>query len=512
MLSQKHDFNNQTRFSKPIQRVLRIQGAFFKSSLVGQGQSPCEVRGSPPIERRYMNQFDTIAAVSTPYGKGGIAVLRISGPEAIEVADRVFFARSGKKLSETASNKAVYGEIMEGARQLDDGLAVVFRAPASFTGEDTVELSCHGGILLTGRVLTALLSAGARQAMAGEFTRRAFVNGKLSLTSAEALGDLLEAQTDEQISMARAGMRGVLSSKTREIYDGLCDVLAAVFAHIDYPDEDLADISKEEMLERANEALFKLQRLSETYSTGRAVAEGIPTAILGRTNAGKSSLYNRILGKDAAIVTEIEGTTRDILTDTAKLGRVILRLSDTAGLRETGDKVEQIGIDRAKRQAEEAELILAVFDGSRPPEEEDLETVRYLDSLPALKVAVINKCDLGTSKEMSALLAPFEHKISFSAETGEGFDSLLLLVEKLYIDHSLDTGADAILANARQNAAVRSAIEALQAAILAIRQDLPLEICCAEIENTLSALGELDGRTVSEDIVSRIFANFCVGK
>ncbi len=463
-------------------------------------------------ERNIMNQFDTIAAVSTPYGKGGISVLRISGPDAIEVADRIFFAKNGKKLSDMPSNKAVYGDIFEGTRQLDDGLAVLFRAPASFTGEDTVELSCHGGILVTSRVLSALLSAGARQAMAGEFTRRAFVNGKLSLTSAEALGDLLEAQTDEQIGLARAGMRGVLSSKTGEIYGSLCDVLAAVFAHIDYPDEDLADISKEEMLEKAKGALTKLQKLADTYSTGRAVAEGIPTAIVGRTNAGKSSLYNRILGKDAAIVTEIEGTTRDILTDTAKLGRVILRLSDTAGLRETGDKVERIGIDRAKKQAEQAELILAVFDGSKAPEDEDIETVKYLDSLPSLKVAVINKCDLGTDEKMSALLSSFDHKVSFSAETGAGFDKLLQLVEKLYIDYSLDTGTDAILANARQNAAVKSAIEALRGAISAIEHDLPLEVSCAEIENTLSALGELDGRTVSEDIVSRIFANFCVGK
>ena len=463
-----------------------------------------------------MNHLDTIAAVSTPYGKGGIAVIRVSGHDAIQIAECVFEPRKYYVLSEVQSGRTAYGYIYESVnckrRQIDDGIAVIFRAPNSFTGEDTVEISCHGGVLVTEKVLSALLTCGARLALPGEFTKRAFINGKMTLTGAEGLGDLLEASTDEQISLARSNMKGTLSGEVKKIYDSLCDVLAAIFAHIDYPDEDLADVSHSEMLQIVEKNLARLKKLADTYSTGRAVMNGIETVILGRTNAGKSSLYNKIVGRDAAIVTSIEGTTRDVLTETAKLGRVILRLSDTAGLRESGDVVEKIGIDRARQAAESAELVLAVFDGSRDPDENDLEFLNYLDSLGGVKVAIVNKSDLGVTAKADEFLKGFDHICHLSAESGEGFDSLEKLIEKLYIDEHLDTGSDAIISNARQAAAVNSAIEALTIATEAIKADLPLEICCAEVENTMSHLGELDGRTVSEDVVSRIFANFCVGK
>ena len=463
-----------------------------------------------------MSLLDTIAAVSTPYGKGGIAVLRISGADAIAVAEKVFLPKSKKPLSEYGSSRAVYGSIFGHQNseiiQIDDGIAVIFRAPASFTGEDTVEISCHGGILLTQRVLESVLTSGARLAKAGEFTRRAFINGKMTLTGAEALGELLSASTDEQITLARSGLDGRLSGESEKIYNSLCDILAAIYAHIDYPDEDLADIPRDEMLKVARENLALLEKLSRTYSTAHAIGEGIPTVILGRTNAGKSTLYNRIVGRDAAIVTDIEGTTRDILTETAHLGRVTLRLSDTAGLRETADKVESIGIERARRAAENAELILFVLDGSRDPDSEDRATVDYINSLGAIKVALINKSDLGVSADLDSLLSEFSFVLPISAESGDGFETLVREIEKTYIDSELDMGQSAIIANARQNAAVQNAVTSLSGAIDAIESDLPLEICCVEVENSLSALGELDGRTVSEDIVSKIFDNFCFGK
>ena len=463
-----------------------------------------------------MNLLDTIAAISTPFGKGGIAVIRISGADAIKVAENMFAPKNKKPLSLIESNRAVYGSIYssrDGERvAIDDGIAVIFRAPASFTGEDTVEISCHGGLLLTQRVLESALVSGARLAGAGEFTRRAFINGKMTLTSAEALGELLSASTDEQITLARSGMQGKLSAEISRVYNSLCDVLAAIYAHIDYPDEDLADISREEMLDIANENLACLKRLAATYTTGHAIGEGISTVIVGRTNAGKSTLYNLIVGRDAAIVTDIEGTTRDILTESAKLGKVTLRLSDTAGLRETGDKVESIGIERARREAESAELILAVFDGSRTPDREDEEFCEYVNTLPGKKIAIVNKSDKGITKEMQSLTGKFDFAIPFSAESGAGFDSLSATVEQIYIDGSLDMGQSAIIANARQNAALLSAISTLTEAIDAIDGELPLEVCCVEIENALASLGELDGRTVSEDIISKIFANFCVGK
>ena len=463
-----------------------------------------------------MNLLDTIAAISTPFGKGGFAVIRISGADAIKVAENMFAPKNKKPLSLIESNRAVYGSIYssrDGERvAIDDGIAVIFRAPASFTGEDTVEISCHGGLLLTQRVLESALVSGARLAGAGEFTRRAFINGKMTLTSAEALGELLSASTDEQITLARSGMQGKLSAEISKVYNSLCDVLAAIYAHIDYPDEDLADISREEMLDIANENLASLKRLAATYTTGHAIGEGISTVIVGRTNAGKSTLYNLIVGRDAAIVTDIEGTTRDILTESAKLGKVTLRLSDTAGLRETGDKVESIGIERARREAESAELILAVFDGSRTPDREDEEFCEYVNILPGKKIAIVNKSDKGITKEMQSLTGKFDFAIPFSAESGAGFDSLSATVEQIYIDGSLDMGQSAIIANARQNAALLSAISTLTEAIGAIDGELPLEVCCVEIENALASLGELDGRTVSEDIISKIFANFCVGK
>ncbi len=463
-----------------------------------------------------MNLFDTIAAVSTPYGKGGVALIRISGDKAVEVAQKVFFPSNKKLLSECKSNLAYHGEIFsqyENKRiQIDDGLATIFRAPRSFTGEDTVEICCHGGVLVTQSVLSACLAAGARHAEAGEFTRRAFINGKMGLNEAEALGNLLEAETQEQMLASRAGMRGVLSEKTGEIYSSLCSVLSSVFAHIDYPDEDLADMSESEMLSVLGENEKKLARLLDTYSTGRAVMSGINTVILGKTNAGKSSLYNMLVGSDAAIVTDIAGTTRDVISEKVKLGRVMLKLSDTAGIRESCDVVEKIGIDRAKSAAENAELVLAVFDGSREQTDDERELVEYIKSLSAVKIAIINKSDIACLPEYETLADEFEYSIKISALRGEGYSELCELVEKIYIDKNLDTGNDAMIVNARQNAAIASALDSVRSAEQSVRLGLPLEICCADIEASMQSISELDGRAVSEDIVSEIFSKFCVGK
>ncbi len=463
-----------------------------------------------------MNLFDTIAAVSTPYGKGGVALIRISGADAIAVAERVFSPSSKRALSDVSSNLAVHGEIFriidDKKIQIDDGLATVFRAPRSFTGEDTVEICCHGGVLVTQNVLAACLSAGARHATAGEFTRRAYVNGKMGLNEAEALGNLLEAETQEQMLMSRAGMRGALSEKTGEIYSSLCSVLAAVFAHIDYPDEDLADMSESEMISALSANSQKLEALADTYRTGRAVMSGINTVILGKTNAGKSSLYNMLVGSDAAIVTDIAGTTRDVISERVKLGRVICKLSDTAGIRESSDVVEKIGIDRAKTAAEGAELVLAVFDGSRELSDDERELVEYVKSLDAVKIAIINKSDIATLPEYDALAGEFEYSIKISALKGEGYDELCELVEKIYIDKDLDTGNDAMVVNARQSAAINTALDSVKCAMDSIRLGLPLEICCADIEAAMQSLSELDGRAVSEDVVSEIFSKFCVGK
>ena len=459
---------------------------------------------------------DTIAAVSTPRGKGGVALLRVSGADALRICTRVFRPKGKTSLCDVPSRRAVYGEILapdgEGAwASVDDGIATVFRAPASFTGEDTVEICCHGGMLLTETVLTALLTAGARPAEAGEFTRRAFLNGKMGLSSAEALGNMLEAQTREQLALAHTGMQGKLEARCIEIYESLRKILASIYVKIDYPDEDLADLSREEIVELLRTCEVRLNALVATYRTGHAIAEGIPTVICGLPNVGKSSLYNRIVGRDAAIVTSVEGTTRDVLTETASLGRVTLRLFDTAGLHETEDPVERIGIDRAKQALADAELVFAVFDASRAPTKEELHLAEQLRESGAVTVAVLNKTDLGQVCEEKYRTC-FAHTVAISAQNGEGMDTLISLVERLFTDGALDSRRDAVLTNARQHASAYAALEAVRRALNALEEGFPIDMCCTDAETAMSSISEVDGREVSEDIVSEIFSHFCVGK
>lgn len=465
-----------------------------------------------------MSFSDTIAAVSTPRGKGGVAVIRISGGDAAAVAGRVFSPRCGKNLDEIPARRAVHGDIFtvepDGGRiRIDDGLAVVFRAPYSFTGEDTVEINCHGGVLVTRTVLEAVLCAGARHAEAGEFTRRAFLAGKITLAGAEALGTLLEAKTHEQLLLSRSGMDGALSAGVGELYGEMRGILANLYAVVDFPDEDLSSLSRGQIEEGVAEINRRIGELAATYRTGRAIAEGIHTVICGRTNSGKSSLYNRLTGTDAAIVTDIAGTTRDVLESTVSFGGVTLRLMDTAGLRESGDTVEMIGVGRARREAEGAELVLAVTDGSRPADREDSVFAEYISTLSAPVIWVVNKADLPPAEDAPVVFAPsLAGKIKISALNGEGMDSLAALVRSLFIDGGLDITRDAITVNARQYAALRRAGELTGLSLAALAAGYPEDICCSDLERAMGALAEIDGREVSADIVSEIFSRFCVGK
>ena len=332
-----------------------------------------------------MSFFDTIAAVSTPRGKGGIAVLRISGEQTRAVLGKVF--RPFAKSPEAHPRYAAYGEILgQNGAVLDEGIAVFFNAPHSFTGEDVAELSCHGGALMTQEVLTAVLAAGARPAEPGEFTRRAVQNGKMKLSAAEALGELLEAKTTGQLQLARGGMSGKLSTALESAFSRLSLLLADVYAKIDFPDEDLNSMSREELTAQLTALRGELSALLATYRAGHAVAEGVATVICGPVNAGKSTLYNALVGREAAIVTDVAGTTRDVLCETVGLGQVTLRLFDTAGLRETEDTVEGIGIARARAAMQEAELILCVLNASA---EADAEVQVLLDEMRAKNTPVV---------------------------------------------------------------------------------------------------------------------------
>lgn len=462
-----------------------------------------------------MSYYDTVAAVSTPRGFGGVAMIRISGENAIAVGERMF--EGARPLSSVESNRAVYGKIYlngaDGSRRcIDDGIAVVFRAPRSFTGEDTVEITCHGGVLVTDTVLTAAFAAGAKPAAAGEFTRRAFVNGKLALTEAEALGSLLTAGTQDQLDLARGGMSGALSRGVDEIYSALLSVSTSIRAKIDFPEEDLAELTDDEIGERLKAALDRIVGLAATYRTGKAVAQGIPTVICGRTNAGKSSLYNCMVGEDAAIVTDIEGTTRDVISETVSFGGVTLKLYDTAGLRGTDDPVERIGIEKARAAMKKAELIIALFDGSRELDAEDEINISEIKKMTAKVLAVINKSDLGISEKSRAIYAHFPDAVQISTLTGEGLDKLAAGIGDSFIDRNLDLARDAVVANERQFGSLTLASELLRGAMDALDLGVPVDAVCSDVERAMSAIAGIDGREVGEDIVGSIFANFCVGK
>ncbi len=457
-----------------------------------------------------ISPFDTIPAVSTPCGKGGVAVIRLSGEEAFTAAARVFFPMSGKPLRDHAPRTAVYGLIRdpESGEVLDDGLCTLFKSPHSFTGEDTAEINCHGGVLVTRNVLEACLRAGARQALAGEFTRRAYLNGKLELERAEALGNLLNAGNHEQVKLARAGMNGLLTDSAEAVYTDLMAVLANMEAGMDFPEEDLTEMPFEDIRAAVEKAERAIRDLVSTYRTGRAIAEGIPTVICGRPNVGKSAFYNRLLGREAAIVTDIAGTTRDVLTDTASLGRVTLRLSDTAGLRESDDPVERIGVERAKQALDEAELVLALTDDPA----DDPETEELVKSLAAQGRSVIRIYTKSDLRSPGALPSDGIPTVTLSSVTGEGFDRLKDAVEAAFIDGELRMGEEAVVFSARQAAALRETASCLTAARENLDAGLPYDICADDIRAAMGELGMLCGRETGEEVLTEIFSRFCVGK
>ncbi len=457
-----------------------------------------------------------IAAISTPPGKGGVAIIRISGEGAIEVADRAFIPRSGRRLCEYPSRTQVYGEVIYDGERIDDGLATVFRAPSSYTGEDTVEISCHGGVLITKTVLEAVLAAGASYAEAGEFTKRAYINGRLSLAEAESIGNLLEAQSREQIRLSTHVARERLGKATNKIRDELIPLLSSTYARIDYPDEDLGEFDTGECLSRLYAVRDMIDELTRTYPTGRAISEGVRAVIAGKPNVGKSTIYNALLGEDAAIVTDIEGTTRDVLTDSVVLGKVMLRLSDTAGLRqnERADAVERIGIERTRAALENAELVLAVFDGGRCKSDEDDELISLIKSSHATAIAIINKSELDRKFDTGALSGVFERIVEISARDDEGdaVSKIADAVEALFIDEKINTSTDAVITSARHNAALCRTAAFVKAAIDAYESCVYQDAASSEIERAIGAISELDGRAVCDEVVSDIFSKFCVGK
>ena len=450
---------------------------------------------------------DTIAAVSTGMQVSAIGILRLSGDKAINIVDKLFIPRSGKKMSESEDRKLVFGSLCDlDGQTLDICLCTISRAPHSYTGENTAEIQCHGSPAVLRAALDAVFALGARQALPGEFTKRAFLNGRMDLTSAEAVADIIDAETAEAAKNAAGQLGGAIGRRIDKIYDFLTDLSSHYHAVLDYPDEDIEDFTLVAYKAELHAAIAELKRLADSYSGGKLLHGGIPAAIIGRPNAGKSSLLNAVLGYDRAIVTNIPGTTRDTIEEKLRLGGVLLRLTDTAGLRETDDEIERLGVMRSHEAMENAELVIAVIDGSGEVTAEDEEIIRCAEKAPHAVVAV-SKSDLGKIAVLPETTLPV---VKLSSMTGEGLEKLAEVIKTLF--PMPDAPAGEILTNARQAEAVDRALASLTAAYDALLQGCTPDIVLTEAEGAMSALGELSGKTVREDVTNRIFERFCVGK
>ena len=458
---------------------------------------------------------DTIAAIATGSQISAIGIVRLSGDHTLPIIDTVFRPKNGAKMSASANRTLVFGELLDrNGAVLDLCLCTISRGPHSYTGEDTAELQCHGSPVVLREALESLFAAGARQALAGEFTKRAFLNNRLDLTQAEAVIDLIDAETAEAARNAAGQLGGAILRKTDNIYRSLVDITSHYHAVLDYPDEDIDEFELQNYSGTLEAAADALRTLLRSFARGSILQSGLPSAIIGRPNAGKSSLLNALLGYDRAIVTDIPGTTRDTIEEKIRLGGLLLRLSDTAGLRRTDDIVEQIGVDRAVSAAQNANLILAVFDGSRPFTTEDqnvMDTALSAAASGTRTIAIVNKCDLPQQFETAKLDGHFDAICPISAKEKSGLDALDAAVSALF--PACDTTvAGEILTNARHADAVGRALTAIESCIASMQSGITPDAVLTDAEDAMSALGELTGRTVREDVTHRIFERFCVGK
>lgn len=453
---------------------------------------------------------ETIAAIATGSTASAIGIIRLSGDDAINIIDLLFTPQSGKKLSQYPDRLLVLGTLKNSREEvLDHCLCTISRAPNSYTGENTAELQCHGSPTVLRLALEALFQQGARQARAGEFTKRAFLNGRMDLTQAEAVIDLIDSETDEAAKNAAGQLGGAILRCTDKIYSDLVDIISHYHAVLDYPDEDIEEFAMSAYSEALLQARDTLCRLMQSFERGRIMKSGVKTAIVGRPNAGKSSLMNALLGYERAIVTDIPGTTRDTIEECITLGGVLLRLTDTAGLRGTEDPVEKIGVERARRAANEAELVLAVFDSSSPLCEEDIYALEAA-KLSRHAIAVINKSDLPQKLDTSEIEHSVKQLCYVSALDKTGLEALDEAVKQAFPTPRLPAGE--ILTNSRHYDAVSRANASIEAAIAAMHCGATPDIVLTEAENALNAIGELTGKTATEDITHRIFDRFCVGK
>ena len=451
----------------------------------------------------------TIAAIATPPGIGGIAVIRISGEAAIDITDKIFKGKT--KLSQAPSHTVHYGFIInDKGEKIDEVLVTIMLAPKSFTTENTVEISTHGGTVCVNKVLDAVIKAGAVMAEPGEFTKRAFLNGRIDLSQAEAVIDVINSTNELSQRNALSQLEGGLSKEILDVRGQLVSLAARMQVLIDYPDEDLADVSESEIYEIVIKCKNQVQSLLNTADSGKIIRDGIKTAIAGKPNVGKSSLLNSLSKADRAIVTDIAGTTRDVIEEYINLNGVPLLLTDTAGIRDTDDTVEKLGVERSRRSIDEADLVLTVLDASSQLSDEDKEVLAHTKNKN--RIIIINKTDLANADFADKLRADGNTVIETSTLTGMGLDTLADEIKKIYKLGKLEQGNGTIITNMRHKKSLINAHEALSRASDALSSGLPTDIASIDINEAINTLGEIIGETVSESIVNEIFHNFCVGK
>ena len=450
----------------------------------------------------------TIAAIATPLGEGGISVIRISGDEAVSVADKCFVAYSGKKLTELVGYQADYGRVTDSdGNTLDDAVALVFLAPKSYTGENVVEISVHGGKVITRQVLRRVLECGAVLATGGEFTKRAFLNGKLDLTKAESVMGLISARNDAAVKISRGARGGRISRDTDAILDKLLETAASLAAFADYPDEDIPNLNVENFSALLADCKSKCEKLLSTYDTGKIISDGINCSIIGKPNVGKSTLMNLLCGSERSIVTDIAGTTRDIVENVVTVGDITLNLADTAGIHNTGDIVERFGVDKALERIDSAELLLAVFDCSTPLDDDDKQ---LLDSIKDKKcIVVLNKTDLAGEIDRNAFDGL--ETVEISAKHGDGLQNLSEKISSVCNLQMLSPD-DTVLINERQHDCVRRALDSITAALDALLMGVTLDAVGVCVDDAIAALLELTGKRVTNEVCDEIFKRFCVGK
>ena len=453
--------------------------------------------------------MSTIAAISTPNAIGGISVIRISGPKSIKIAEKLFKSLNDIDVSSMKGYTCAYGFIHDDGQKVDDVILSLFRAPKSYTGEDVVEISCHGGIFITRQILRIILKNGAELALPGEFTKRAFLNGKLSLTQAEAVMDVISANSDNELKYAIALKDGAIFKRVKKVSESLVKTLGDLAAWADYPEEDIPIVDSENLNNSLNNILSELKKILTTYDYGKIIREGINTAIVGKPNVGKSTLMNCLSGYEKSIVTDIAGTTRDIIEEKVKIGNLVLRLYDTAGIRITDDIIESIGVNNAYKKINDVDLIFVIFDSSKKLCDDDFKIIDQVKNKKT--IAIINKIDISKDFNKELLKENFKHIIEISAKDNLGIENLEEILEEMFLNEEIDAD-QGILANERQKLNLEKSLISLKEAIDILKMGESFDAVTVMLDDSLHYLLQLTGESVTENVVNEVFSRFCVGK